>query len=1063
MMDFDPELLEEFIQEAQEHMDQMEQDLLELEQHKENVDQEIINRIFRAAHSLKGSAGFLGLTNINKLSHAMENILVKLRDGIIKPDSELIDVILKGYDKLKQLIDDIENSNSISIDEEVELLENFLKKITSGGDTGSGASQSQEAQSTTQETTQTQSTSDIDDYKLSKEKANYIKNNPKPLYYIKITKDDLKEWNGDIKALVNEMKSLGEIIEANFDYENFSNIDSLNKFFIYFATVLEPTLAIVALKLPEEKVQYIDIKDIDKYVGENKPQPTPQASAPKSEEQAQASQQSQQQTTPQKTASTSTQASTQQTQPSKKTEHKKIKVEETLRVSVKLLDELMTLASEMVLARNQLLNLSQYVENEVEGFANTLQAINRLTTELQEKIMQTRMQKVDVVFKKFPRVIRDLANKLNKKVRLEVSGQDVELDKSIIENLPDPMTHLIRNAIDHGIEPPEERKQIGKPEEGVIKIEARQEGGWVIIDISDDGRGLNKEKIIKKAIEKGIIALGEEKNMTDKEIYNLIFQPGFSTAEKVSDISGRGVGMDVVYTNITKLGGTVLVNSEEGKGTTITLRLPLTLAIMPAIVVKAGNHRVAIPQTALVEIVVFSKNDSTKRIEEVHGAPVLRLRGNLLPLLRLTDVLEIERYFVHPETGELMKDRRTRIADRRQPKGLKDFNNDPDRYDGLGRRDPTKNVNRILVLKSNENVFGLLVDEIITNEEIVIKSLPGFLKHLEVYSGISIMGDGYISLIINIEGIIKKANLKFASIEKVNKELQEEEELKKLRESQSLLLLRHDDNENLFAVNIDIIKRIEKVTKDDFEEVGNKLYLKRKDGIIEIVTFDKFFDVEPFDWNKEELFVVIPNIHDGGIAFLVQDIADTLTIHVDLDTKTINNPLLLGTMVIKDKIVLFPDIYKIYENVNPQKYKVEKKPQIIKKDKIKILLVEDTPFFLNTVKRYLVDAGYDVDTAVDGLQGLDLFKKNQGKYDIIVSDIVMPRMNGWDMAAEIRKIDKDIPMIALTTLSSDTDVQKCFEVGFDEYELKLSKERLLKKVANLLEVRGKKLEKKEEN
>jgi two-component system chemotaxis sensor kinase CheA len=388
---------------------------------------------------------------------------------------------------------------------------------------------------------------------------------------------------------------------------------------------------------------------------------------------------------------------------------------ETIRVGVNLLDKLMTLVGELVLARNQLLQVA--TTSKSTGLQAVSQRMNLIATELQEEVMKTRMQPIGNIWGQFPRTVRDVALGCAKQVNIEMEGKETELDKTIIEAIKDPLTHLVRNSVDHGIELPEVRVKAGKNPVGRLILRAFHEGGQVNIEISDDGAGLNRERIRQKAVERGVITAEQAARITEREIFNLIFLPGFSTAEKVTNVSGRGVGMDVVKTNVEKIGGTVDLQSTLGRGTTVRVKIPLTLAIIPALVVTCGGDRYAIPQVSLLELVRLEAEQAITAIEMVHGAPIYRLRGRLLPLVYLN--------------------RELRLAE---------------------NRDPADAVN-IVVLQADDRHFGLVVDEINDTEEIVVKSLRKQLKMVKTFAGSSIMGDGKVALILDVLGLAQRASV----------------------------------------------------------------------------------------------------------------------------------------------------------------------------------------------------------------------------------------------------------------------------------------------------------------
>jgi len=392
---------------------------------------------------------------------------------------------------------------------------------------------------------------------------------------------------------------------------------------------------------------------------------------------------------------------------------------ESIRVGVNLLDKLMTLVGELVLARNQLLQIAGAIEN--PGLHAVSQRMDLIATELQEEVMKTRMQPIGNIWGQFPRTVRDVALGCHKEVAIEMEGKETELDKTIIEAIKDPLTHLVRNSVDHGIELPEVRVKAGKNATGRLILRAFHEGGEVNIEISDDGAGLNRERIRQKATERGLITAEQAGRMTDREIFNLIFLPGFSTAEKVTNVSGRGVGMDVVKTNVEKIGGVVDVQSSPGRGTTVRVKIPLTLAIIPALVVTCGGERYAIPQVSLLELVRLEAEQTRAAIEMVHGAPVYRLRGRLLPLIYLARELNL---VAAADAGK-----------------------------------PDDDATNIVVLQADGRQFGLVVDRINDTEEIVVKPLRKQLKTVKTFAGSSIMGDGKVALILDVLGLAQRANV----------------------------------------------------------------------------------------------------------------------------------------------------------------------------------------------------------------------------------------------------------------------------------------------------------------
>jgi two-component system, chemotaxis family, sensor kinase CheA len=467
---------------------------------------------------------------------------------------------------------------------------------------------------------------------------------------------------------------------------------------------------------------------------------------------------------------------------------------ETIRVGVNLLDKLMTLVGELVLARNQLLQFSNSLED--TNLQGVSQRMNLIATELQEEVMKTRMQPIGNIWNQFPRTVRDVALSCGKEVRIEMEGKETELDKTIIEAIKDPLTHLVRNSVDHGIELPEDRVKAGKDRVGRLMLCAFHEGGQVNIEIIDDGAGLNRDRIRQKAIERGLATAEQARRLSDREIYNLIFLPGFSTAQKVTNVSGRGVGMDVVKTNVEKIGGTVDVQSKPGQGTTVRIKIPLTLAIIPALVVTCAKQRFAIPQVNLTELVQAETGaNAGRKIEMVHGAPVYRLRGRLLPLLSLKDELQLHGKGEAPEA------------------------------DGSA-------IN-IVVLQAGERQFGLVVDEINDTQEIVVKPLRKQLKGIKTFAGASIMGDGKIALILDVMGVAQRSGVISEARDRALAE-KAAEMTEKAAEKKTFLLFAGPDDARM-AIPIGTLDRLESLPNSQVEQSGEQWVAQYRGHILPLV------------------------------------------------------------------------------------------------------------------------------------------------------------------------------------------------------------------------------------
>ncbi len=520
----------------------------------------------------------------------------------------------------------------------------------------------------------------------------------------------------------------------------------------------------------------------------------------------------------------------------------------TVRIDVQLLDKLMNLVGELVLARNQIM---QHSEASVDtGLLNAAQRINLITSELQEGVMKTRMQPIRNAWSKLPRVIRDLSHACGKNVKLQMEGADTELDKTILEAIRDPLTHIVRNSVDHGIESPIERRAAGKPHEGTLRLSACHEGGLIVIEIRDDGAGINTDRVRSSAIRKGLISEDEAADMTEREAIQLILRPGFSTAESVTNISGRGVGMDVVKSNVEKIGGTLEIQSVSGQGTTLRIKIPLTLAIVPALVVTVEGDRYCIPQVNLLELVRLHGACVEQEIEVLHSVPVYRLRGRLLPLIYLDEELALRPPRTHQE----------RLA--------------------------SESVN-IVVLHAEGRSFGLIVDEINDTQEIVVKPLGTHLKSLSVYAGSTIMGDGAVSLILDVPGIAQHAHLLNDAAATKNLDACV---AKNDNSTQDSWLIVEPTQGSQAAIRLSSVARLEEIHTSDIEQIGHRQVIQYRGEIMPLASISEYGQIEPVDGRVS---IVVYN-HDGrnvgvGVGRIVDIVNQAINdSECDDDTKIIS-------------------------------------------------------------------------------------------------------------------------------------------------------------------------------
>lgn len=770
------EILEEFLVESYENLDALDRDLVELEE--DSGSSEILGRIFRTIHTIKGTSGFLAFTKLEKVTHVGENLLSLLRDGKLQLTPEITTALLQMVDAVRQMLSSIEATQA-------------------EGDT---------------------------DYSALVEKLTALKEGRPP-----------EEGAGDAAPAPSpaaEEQPAPEAPAASAD------------------APAEPAPAAPAASDAPAEDAPAEAPAASDGAGDAAPPPTPPAPPSGGDAGGKGGGK------PAPAQRNSVSGS-------------------SIRVGVGLLDDLMNLVGELVLVRNQILQVtSQAKDNTLTA---TSQRLNLITTELQEGVMKTRMQPIGSVWSKFPRVVRDLALACGKKVRIEMEGKETELDKTIIEAIKDPLTHAVRNAVDHGVEGPEERAAAGKPEEGCLFLSAYHEGGQVNIEISDNGAGIDPEKIKAKAISKGVVSPDEAGRMNERSILNLIFAPGFSTAAQVTNVSGRGVGMDVVKTNIEKIGGTVDIQSRFGQGTTLKIKIPLTLAIIPALTVTTDGDRYAIPQISLLELVRLAGEDAHSRIEMLHGAPVYRLRGKLLPLVYLADVLGAERYKPKEEDEE--------------------------------------EVLNIVVLHADERQFGLVVEGIHDTEEIVVKPLGNQLKGIKEYAGTTIMGDGKVALILDVVGIAQTASVvterRGGAVADMGTSGADG-----IGERKSLLVFRGAGGDRM-AFELSTVARLEKIERSGIELSGGQEVVQYRGDIMPLIPLSDLMPSAGFGGggdDDEMIQVVVYGVGERNVGLVVDEILDIVEEVLEIQTKS-QTPGVLGKAVVQSKVTEILDLDALMEGV----------------------------------------------------------------------------------------------------------------------------------------------------
>ncbi|PJB71999.1 MAG: hybrid sensor histidine kinase/response regulator [Alphaproteobacteria bacterium CG_4_9_14_3_um_filter_47_13] len=694
---------------------------------------------------------------------------------------------------------------------------------------------------------------------------------------------------------------------------------------------------------------------------------------------------------------------------------------QSLRVSVDVLENLMTMVSELVLTRNQLLQiLRTQGENE---FTTPLQRLNHVVSDLQEGVMKTRMQPVGNAWSKLPRIIRDINIELGKKIELEMRGQDTELDRQVLELIKDPLTHMVRNSADHGIETPAERKAAGKPETGKIYLNSFHEGGHIIIEIRDDGKGLSLERIKQKALANGLATAEELARLNQQQIQQFIFRAGFSTAEKVTSVSGRGVGMDVVRTNIEKIGGSIELKSTEGKGTSVSIKIPLTLAIVSALIVESAGEKFAIPQLTVKELVMTS-SDGESRIETIKGTPVFRLRDHLLPLVSLQKLLKISLGDQEIETSAEGKSREIEEA----------------RY-----------ANKyIVVTQVGAYTFGVIVDKVFDTEEIVIKPVANILRNIEIFSGNTILGDGTVIMILDPMGIAKcSGEINLADSRETDEESSTQ---KRVAEKISLLLFSAGSNAPK-AVPLELVSRLEEIRTTEIEKANGKYVVQYRGKLMPLIPFDASMDI----MGQEKKPVLVFSDHHNAMGLIVDKIIDITEQHIDIQIKGIEETL-MGSAIIEGKATDVINVGHFLHSVDPHWFKDHGDEPFTPNGRAngdgqakRVLLVEDSPFFRNMLTPLLQMAGYEVTATENPLEALKLHEAGYN-FDVIISDIEMPEMSGFEFAENVKTREnwQDVPMVALSSHATPQDIHRGMEAGFTKYIAKFDRDTLLNTISETI-------------
>jgi two-component system chemotaxis sensor kinase CheA len=1044
------DLLKVFVEEASEHLSSIETDFLALEKAADTFDTELVNRVFRAAHSIKGGAGFIGLHNIKDLSHKMETILGRFRKEKRVPNPQIINSLLLATDVLKNLVANVETSDEIDISHPMEAL--------NAVDMESPYSPKKEIHIASESIARHQPIQDVfSEMAISENDVLQARNEGKFIYILRMDAIHDAQINGrtheeiieDIKAYTTFLSSR---IGSKHETDSERNASSPHAFlYVAFACVLSPEDVTLLLDVCRENLfrvdevpsqslnsefpQAVEIRNFDPDVGDVL---QPQAEKGISAEVSPTS----------------------------------------IRVSTHLLDSLMNLAGELVLGRNQL--LKAVTAKDMNSTEKVAKRVDSITSDLQQVIMLTRMQPVGSIFNRFPRIVRDFSRELGKETELVIEGAEVELDRTLLEAMSDPLNHLVRNAVDHGIETADVRKKKGKRETGRITLKAFNEAGQVVIEVSDDGAGIDPEKVAVAAVSKGFVSEDHVRIMSQNDKLNLIFIPGLSTARQISDLSGRGVGMDVVKTNLDNIGGLIDLVSAPGIGTRIKIKLPLTLAIIHSQIIFSQGERFAIPQMNLEELLRIPARSVKERIERVGDAEVVRLRGKLLPLVRLTDILKIPNTYIDPETLQRKTERRLSLSDRRSRQSTM-FEGDFTPQDGLplpggseaqltfaqpnhsddagafcretaDRRQRAKSALNIAVVSTGQITYGLIVDAFHDSEEIVVKPLGRHLKSCRGYSGATIMGDGKVALILDVNSLSEMAGLFSVSGTRraVEVAMAAENAIMTGADLLNLLIFRNAEDEH-FALPLNQVLRIEKIRLCDIHSFGRVRAIQYRGGNLPVFSIDEVAPVKPLA-SCEQLLVIVFMVAGRELGLLAIGPMDSVATHAGVDGIALKQPGIMGSIIVAGKTTLLVDVLDLVLSLQPDWFSAVSPPGLEFLKNKTILVVDDSYFFRSQIKSFIQQEGYSVVDAEDGEAAWQIFQKSWKDISLVVTDMEMPRLNGFELAQTIRKDGRfsGIPIIALTTLADEKDMARAKRAGVDEYQIKLDKERLLDCIRSLI-------------
>ena len=974
-MSADQEVVDAFLIESADRLEAFGETLIKIESQDFQDIEELIKQGFRQIHTVKGASGFLGFKIIEQLSHSMENLLDSIRSGVIPFGKDDLGLMLQCTSKLEECVQLGFDSNDINVDD---LLDQLKASLTSPKEQDGPQDSGKEE----------------DPWLWPFDEKLLEKSIQEELCFLIRSQEVLAQKQ--LSKVNDELKAIGTVVDEQ--------VMPNGILYLIVETVLDLDMLCIAVEdIPLEGTRpSLELVQNSKEIPEAE-EPSPKSlPAEKSEKQKLKPERSESKSAPKVTS--------------------KHTVDPTLRVRVNLLESLMELSSELVLSRNQLMDKM--------GKEAPFNVLSTQITELQDAVMKLRLQPLQVVFGKIPRMVRELANQLGKDVQLNITGKEVEVDRTMVDSLSDPLVHIIRNSLDHGMEMPSEREELGKRRSGEVRIDAYSQGGNVHIDISDDGKGIHAEIVAQKALEKGIVTEAELGKMSISEKQSLIFKAGFSTAQAVSSVSGRGVGMDVVRSKIEELGGKVILNSTQGKGTTLRLLLPMTVAVVPALIVECQGGKVAIPRVNISELVLVDGSENN-RIEKMGNRPVYRLREELLSITPLDSALNGTRTYLD-DTSLREEEERRQPGERRLESQRGD------------RRQEGHDFHYLIVMKTGTSRFGILVDKLHAPEEIVVKPLPAFCLNCDHYSGASILGNGMVVPIINPMELAHRAGLSLSDKDKPNDADKEDESTSA---THHWLIARSGSNQ--FALPQQLVKRIDEVVTDQLQYQDEQFFmLREKNSSLPMILMDEMEE----DWGKAPEvkggFLVIPKYLPIEIGLHFDEVIGIANSESPMERLN-KSESFMGKTVINGKLTKIIDIYGLTGEAMPslQKIKVDEvadyvPPTSKNKKELKILIAEDSPIFTSIMKKTLQALGYEATFACNGVEALEAIKNK--KYEILLSDIEMPEMDGLELMDELKSknLTEGLETVALTGNQDERIRDLALSRGYQHFMIKFDKDKL---------------------